>query len=118
MSKIIAIDFDGTIATINYPECGELIEGAKETINKLYSDGYFIIIWTCRYGEAAELAKKFLNDNEINYHTFNEHSPELIELYNNDTRKISADVYIDDRQLGGLPSWEEIYKILKEKHNI
>jgi len=113
--KIIACDFDGTLCTINYPECGELIEGAKEVVNRLYDAGNYIIIWTCRWEDTAELAKEFLEKHGIKYHRFNEHHPDLIQKYGNDTRKISADTYIDDRQLGGLPTWSEIEKILESQ---
>ena len=115
---ILSIDFDGTICTHTYPECGTLIDGAKEVINKLYDEGFGIIIWTCRMDKPAESAKQFLLDNGVKYHKFNEHMDYLIEHYGNNTRKIFADIYIDDKNLGGLPSWDEIYKILKEKHKI
>ena len=57
---IIAIDFDGTICEVDYPAVGEIREGAPEFINMLYHEGYGIVINTCRSGEAAEIAKKFL----------------------------------------------------------
>ncbi len=113
---IFAIDFDDTICKQNYPECGEMIEDAREVINELYDSGHHIIIWTCRMEEPADKARKFLEENGIKYHTFNEHAQSIMDFYGNNTRKIFADVYIDDKQLGGLPSWKEILKILKEKH--
>lgn len=116
--KVLAIDFDDTIAVQGYPECGKLIKGAKKVINKLYDEGHHIIIWTCRMEEPAAKAIEFLKKNGIKYHTFNDHAAYIKEHYGNDTRKIFADVYIDDKQLGGLPSWDKIYKILKEKHSI
>jgi hypothetical protein len=114
---IIAIDFDGTIAELNYPECGALKLHAKDVINRLYDRGHEIIIWTCRWDEPLGLCKTFLHEHGIKYHKINEHVERLIEMYGNDTRKISADIYIDDRQLGGLPDcWLEIEHILHEKH--
>lgn len=114
---IIAIDFDGTIADSKYPDCGELRPDAKEVINHLHYLGHEIIIWTCRCDEPAEKAKKFLDDHGVKYHKFNEHMDRLIKEYGNNTRKIFANVYIDDRQLGGLPEcWLEIERILHEKH--
>lgn len=115
---IISVDFDDTISKQAYPDCGELIENAKEVINELYDAGHLIIINTCRMDEPADKAKQFLEDHGIKYHRFNEHAEHILEHYGNDTRKIFADVYIDDKNIGGLPSWKEIREILKEKHNI
>jgi histidinol phosphatase-like enzyme len=115
MNKRIALDFDGTIVEENYPNIGELRAEAKYYINKLYDDGFTIIINTCRSGVFAENAKNFLIKNKIRFHYFNENDPVLIKQYSSDCRKISADVYIDDRCLTGLPEWEEIYKILIDK---
>lgn len=115
---IIAIDFDGTIAEHLYPEVGALRKDAKEVIKYLYSKGHEIIIWTCRYGATADLAKKALDEWGIPYHKFNEHIDHVKEEFGNDTRKIFAHVYIDDRNLGGIPSWKQILKILISNHGV
>ena len=116
---IIAVDYDETIVQDSFPHVGTLKPDAKEVINELYDNGHFIIIWTCRHGENADDAHKFLTDNGIKFHSFNEHKPENIEKYGNDTRKIFADIYIDDKNLGGLPeTWKEIREVLKTKHLI
>lgn len=112
---IIAIDFDGTICEVSYPKVGDERVGAKEYINKLYEEGYGIVINTCRSQRAAVLAMDFLDKRSIKYHYFNTNFPHLIELYGNDCRKISADVYIDDKCLFEIPTWEEKYKIIKTK---
>ena len=91
----IAIDFDGTIVSLRYPEIGMLIEGV-EYINEWYKH-HTIIVNTCRSGEHAEAAEKFLINNGIKFHLFNENDPELINIYGSDTRKISADYYPDDK---------------------
>lgn len=116
---VLAIDFDGTICEAFYPEVGEEMEGAKEYINRLYDEGYVVIINTCRTdGEefkARSMAECFLKARGIKYHLINENYSPLIDLYGIDCRKISADVYVDDRGLVPLPSWERIYEIIKEK---
>lgn len=112
---IIAVDFDGTICEASYPEVGEERKDAVYYINKLYNEGYGIIINTCRSLRAATLAMDFLEKKGCNYHYFNCNFPHLIELYGGDCRKISADVYIDDKCLYEIPSWEEKYKIIKQK---
>jgi hydroxymethylpyrimidine pyrophosphatase-like HAD family hydrolase len=109
---ILAIDFDGTIVeTAEYPAFGELREGAKEYINRLYDDGHEIIIWTCRTERnSKKMMYAFLVKNGINFHAVNRNSSSIkFDTY----PKIYADVYIDDRQIGGLPSWENIYTLIK-----
>ena len=116
---ILAIDFDGTICTVSYPEIGRERLGAKEFINKLYDEGYLIVINTCRSdgGEhaAEQMVKDFMKLRGIKYHSINQNLDFLIEYYKCDTRKISADVYIDDKCLFELPSWEQKYNIIKAK---
>jgi len=116
---ILGVDFDGTICGVGYPEIGRERKGAKEFINKLYDEGYIIVINTCRSDDgeypAAQMARDFLRIRGIKYHAFNENMPHLIEYYGCDTRKISADVYIDDKCLFEIPSWEEKYRIIKNK---
>lgn len=116
---ILAIDFDGTICEVDYPGIGRERAGAKEWINKLYEEGYLIVINTCRTNDgevpAQDMASDFLNLRGIKFHKINENFEHLIELYGCDTRKISADMYIDDRCLFDIPTWEEKYKIIKKK---
>ena len=118
-SVVLAVDFDGTICTAAYPEIGRERMGAREFINQLYEDGYYIIIHTCRTDDgeypAAQMAKDFLRIRDIKYHLFNENAKFVIDFYGCDTRKISADVYIDDKCLFDIPSWEEKYEIIKKR---
>jgi hydroxymethylpyrimidine pyrophosphatase-like HAD family hydrolase len=112
---IIAIDFDDTIVYNGYPGIGELKPNAKKIINKLYNEGYIIIIWTCRENEKEKDVINFLNKNNIKYHFINENVKEIKEKYG-DTRKVNADIYIDDRNILGIPSWDEIYKIIHKNY--
>jgi hypothetical protein len=116
---VIAIDFDGTICTVSYPEIGREREGAKEFINMLYDEGYLIVINTCRSDggdhKAETIVRDFMKLRGIKYHAINENLDFLIEYYKCDTRKISADVYIDDKCLFTLPTWEQKYNLIKRK---
>jgi hydroxymethylpyrimidine pyrophosphatase-like HAD family hydrolase len=119
---VIAIDFDGTIVEEAYPQLGKLRKGAKKYINKLYDDGHIIIINTCRSGVHQNAAFKMLIGLDVNFDLMNENHPSVIAQYHNDSRKISADLYIDDKNLVKLPSWKEKYKLIKKhykriKHN-
>jgi len=112
---IVAIDFDGTIVTDKYPEIGEIKDGAKEAINQLYADGYTIIIWSCRTGINKARAIEWLVKQGIKFHYFNESSYENLKQHEfKDTRKVFANLYIDDRMLFKLPTWDEIYWIVRD----
>tara|TARA_R110002126_G_scaffold237443_1_gene380959 strand:+ start:5073 stop:5456 length:384 start_codon:yes stop_codon:yes gene_type:complete len=119
---VIAIDFDGTIVEEAYPSLGKLRKGAKKYINKLHNDGHIIIINTCRSGVHQNAAFKMLVGLEVEFDLMNENHPSVIAEYNSDSRKISADLYIDDKNLVKLPSWKQKYKLIKKhykriKHN-
>lgn len=114
---ILAIDFDGTIATDSFPEVGVLIKDADSIIRKLKQDGHDIIINTCRTGKYEGLAEYFLRENDIPFDFINSNLPRVIDFFRQDCRKISADFYIDNRNIGGLPSWKEIYKIINDAAN-
>ncbi len=116
---IIAIDFDGTIVENAFPAIGEMRSGAKKHIKKLRQRGYKIIISTCREGDKATEAKAYLEARNVPFDAFNENLPEMIELYGGDCRKISADIYVDDKDWRSfkisLPVWSEIYKEIIKK---
>lgn len=107
---IIAIDFDGTIVDNEYPEIGEVKDGAREFINMLKEEGYRVVIWTCRDNE--EEIKEFLDENNVQYDAFNSNDAiseeEMNELGFEDTRKIGADIVIDDRAIEFKGNWHEI----------
>jgi len=113
---IIAIDFDGTIVQNKYPEIGMLQPYSVKVINKLY-DEHYIIIWTSRSGDMLLNAINFLLEKGIKFHRVNASNPQNIEIYGGqDTRKIFANTYIDDRNLGGFPGWLEVEKeLLKQE---
>jgi len=115
---IIAIDFDGTIVRHQYPYIGELIPGAKEYIRKLKEDGHTIVIWTCRANKPLDDARQFLDDNGIPYDGMNEECQEVKSLgWISPSPKIYADIYIDDRQVGGLPPWHMIYELVQQSYD-
>lgn len=115
---IIAIDFDGTIVHDQYPHIGAVKPNAGEIIRKLKADGHYIIIWTCRAGNYAHQVFDFLREKEIPFDRINESNPDNVQKYGGmDTRKVYADVYIDDKAINGLPHWEEIYQLINKKLN-
>lgn len=107
---VIAIDFDGTIVDNAYPNIGALKPNVVAVIRRLHDESHKIVINTCRTGEHAKDAFNFLIEHKIPFDALNENIPELVSIYPLESRKISADLYIDDRNLGGIPeNWNEIY---------
>jgi len=94
---IAAVDFDGTIVKDKYPELGEINESTVRYVKFLKETGYKLILWTCRHGKMLEDAVQFCSEIGINFDAVNANLPEIIDKYGNDSRKIYADIYIDDR---------------------
>ncbi|AJW61837.1 hypothetical protein OZ664_04110 [Elizabethkingia sp. HX WHF] len=115
INKKLAIDFDGTIVDDAYPGVGPAKIFAFETLLKLQSEGYRLILWTYRSGQALQDAVDFCKKNGLEFYAVN--SSFEGEVFDSEThsRKIDADMFIDDRNLGGFPGWGEIYNIIKEK---
>lgn len=112
---ILAIDFDGTIAHASYPELGDPKPNAVEVIRKLKEEGCYIIIWTCREGQHLHWIAAYCDLHGIPYDSINEQHPDIFNFYKNNTRKVLADIYLDDRNLGGIPEdWLAIYQLVKK----
>lgn len=111
INGILAIDFDDTIAEVDWPRIVRINMFAREAISRLAEEGWHIIINTCRTGQQEDEARIFLKINGIPYHGFNENHPALIAVFENECRKISADIYIDDKnldQIGKPINWRRI----------
>lgn len=94
--RIIAVDFDGTLAETDFPK---IIKPKLRMITfckQLQQQGCILILWTCRCGEDLEAALKFCKEYKLKFDYINENVPENIEMYGNDSRKIFAHEYIDD----------------------
>ena len=107
----IAVDFDGTIVEDEYPKIGKPILFAFDTMKKLQDEGHRLILWTYRKEKALDAAVQFCEDNGIIFYAVNKSFPEE-EFDPKYSRKINADLFIDDRNVGGLMSWGEIYQNL------
>jgi len=107
----IAVDFDGTIVEHCYPKIGEEKLFAFETLKELQKQGHFLILWTFRAGNELTEAVEFCRQKGIEFYAVNKSYPE--ETFDNSiSRKIDADIYIDDRNVGGFPGWSAIWKML------
>lgn len=108
---IIAVDFDGTIVEDAYPSIGKPMIFAFETLHKLQSKGHRLILWTYRNGQALREAVKFCEENGIVFYAVNKSYPEE-EFDGKISRKIHADIFIDDRNAGGFIGWTEVSKLI------
>jgi len=107
----IAVDFDGTIVEHEYPEIGKENLFAFQTLKELEKMGARIILWTFRTGKELDDAVEFCRKNGIEFYAVNSNYPEEI-FDENVSRKINADIYIDDKNIGGFPGWSEVWQIL------
>ena len=107
----IAVDFDGTIVELEYPEIGKEKLFAFLTLKELNKKGARLILWTFRSGKELEDAVEFCRKNGVEFYAVNKSYPEEVM---NDTvsRKIDADIFIDDKNVGGFPGWSEVWQML------
>ena len=107
----IAVDFDGTIVEDHYPSIGKPKLFAFETLRKLQENGHRLILWTYRNGKMLDDAVLFCKEHGIKFYSVNKSFPEE-EFDTKYSRKINADIFIDDRNIGGLLEWGQIYQKL------
>ena len=99
---IIAVDFDGVLCQNRYPQIGA---PNKAMLRYLYGrklEGDKIILWTCRSGQNLDDAVAWCEEHGLRFDAINDNIPENIEMYNNNSRKVYANVYIDDQN---APEW-------------
>ena len=111
----IAVDFDGTIVTHKYPNIGEEIPFAVDTLKMLRNDGHKLILWSVREGKLLDAAVQWCRDRGLEFYAVNRDYPE--ETTDNNpyfSRKLKADMFIDDRNLGGLPDWGTLYQMISQ----
>ena len=106
---IIAVDFDGTIVDDAYPSIGKPKMFAIQTLKEMQKDGHRLILWTYRHGKRLEEAVDFMKKQGIEFYAVNRSYPEEPAHDETVSRKIHADLFIDDRNFGGFPGWGEIY---------
>ena len=111
----IAVDFDGTIVEHRYPKIGEEIPFATETLKILAQERHKLILWTVREGELLEEAIEWCRQRGVFFYSVNKDYPEEEKSHNGFSRKLQADLFIDDRNLGGLPDWGTIYQMIHEQ---
>jgi len=108
----IAVDFDGTIVEHKYPKIGKPILFAFDTLKELQKRGHKIILWTYRSGKELDEAVEYCKKNGVEFYAVNKNYME--EEFENGkiSRKIDAELFIDDRNLLGFPGWARVLQLL------
>ncbi len=108
----IAVDFDGTIVTHEYPRIGREIPFAIDTLKRLQSEQHhLLILWTVREGQELIDAVEYCKNRGLEFYAINNNYPEEMPA-DGEPRKLKVDLFIDDRNLGGLPDWGVIYRMI------
>ena len=89
----IAIDFDGTCVTHEYPNIGREVEGCVDVLKRLVSEGHKLILYTMRSGKQLKEAKDWFKEREIPLWGVNENPTQNAWT---SSPKIYANLYIDD----------------------
>lgn len=117
---VIAVDFDGTIVEHQYPEIGEERPFAIEVLKMLIAERHKVILWTVREGELLDAAVLWCAERGVHFYAVNSNSPEMFQEARpmNHSCKLNADIFIDDCNVGGLPDWPTIYKIISKRKTL
>ena len=111
---IIAVDFDGTIVEHRYPQIGKEIPFAIATLKQLQAERHLLILWSVREGELLAEAIEFCRQRGLEFYAVNANHPDeqAGSHVAHPCRKPKADLFIDDRNVGGLPDWGAIYEMV------
>ena len=112
----IAVDFDGTIVTHEYPAIGVERPFAIDTLKMLIRDQHKLILWSVREGKLLDEAVEWCRERGVEIYAVNRDYPEETTKNNpHFSRKLKVDLFIDDRNVGGLPDWGTIYRMVSER---
>ena len=115
---IIAVDFDGTIVEHKYPEIGKEIPFATATLRQLIKDGHKLILWSVREGDLLQEAVDWCEERGVRFYAVNADLDEDkadVKGTKHFSRKIKGHLFIDDRNIGGLPDWGSIYQMVTRR---
>ena len=113
---IIAVDFDGTIVEHRYPHIGKELPFAIASLKQIQSEGHALILWTAREGRLLQEAIDFCEKRGLEFFAVNSNYPgEEVDEAGIRARKLHADLFIDDRAVGGLPDWGAIYEVVHNR---
>ena len=94
----------------------KVFECFVDTLKKLAEEQHRLILWTVRHGELLDDAVRFCKQRGLEFYAVNRNYPEEKEEASSQyIRKLQADLWIDDRNVGGLPDWGIIYQMIHNK---
>lgn len=100
---IIAVDFDGILCEDKFPEIGKPNYDTITAVRQMIDNGHEVILWTTRNGNELTAAVNWCEDRGLHFCAINAPAPsnekEYADKYPVQSRKIYADVYIDDHNL-------------------
>lgn len=122
LPKIIAVDFDGTLVEDKWPEIGKPNKEMFEFLKYLQKEHNIkLILWTSRTDRHLINAIEFCKAQGMEFDAINENLPEVKAFTGRDTRKVYADIYLDDKSIPAIQapiywvhklnlSWMEVIK--------
>ena len=100
---IIAVDFDGVLCKNEFPAIGRPNYEVISLIRQHIDIGNEVILWTTRNGNELTAAVEWCEDRGLHFCAINAPAPsneeEYGDKYPTPSRKVYADVYIDDHNL-------------------
>lgn len=100
---IIAVDFDGILCENKFPEIGPPQYEVISLVRQLIDRGNEVVLWTTRNGNELTAAVNWCEDRGLHFCAINAPAPsnekEYADKYPVQSRKIYADIYIDDHNL-------------------
>lgn len=105
--RILAVDFDGTVVTHMYPQIGKEADDCVRVLKRVQEAGHKIVLWTCRETDPEaktdylRAAVEWMYESGLKLHNVND-TRESDDFRNPQglRRKVLADCYIDDRNIG------------------
>jgi hypothetical protein len=107
---VYAVDFDGTLCVDKYPEIGPPRYDIINFIKRRRADGDKVILWTCRSGPFLEAALAWCVRHGLEFDAVNDNLADNVACHNNNSRKVCADYYIDDRSIHA----DDVARILRQ----
>ena len=97
--NIYAVDFDGTLCENAWPDIGKPNHSLISTLKKAREKGDKVILWTCRTADRLDDAIVWCKEQGLEFDAVNENLPEIIGQFGTESRKVFADIYIDDKAI-------------------
>lgn len=100
---IIAVDFDGILCKNDFPNIGKPNYDVISLVRQLIDAGHEVILWTTRNGEELTSAVDWCGDRGLHFSNVNgpamSNHDAYKDMYEKPSRKIYADIYIDDHNI-------------------